>query len=119
MCAEFFHFFVQGETRRVGCECEQHAARLAEINGMKVRAIDYWRDVVAEVEEMLTPLALFGFVLRAKGNVMRRPSRDAAGRSVGLTQQVDNSAGRGVVRGCKPKPIPRLFNQSIPEALGQ
>ena len=119
MGAEFFQFFVQGETGWLGCDFEQHAARLAEINGMKVRAIDYRRDVVAEVDEMLAPLELFGFVFRAKGNVMHRTSRDAAGRGVGLTQEVDNSARRGVVRGCKPKPIPRFFNQSLAEALGQ
>ena len=70
MHTEFLQFLVRGKTGRVSCDFEQHAARLAEINGMKIRAIDYWRDVVAKINEMFAPLALFGFVLRSKRNVM-------------------------------------------------
>ena len=105
MPAQFFHFFVQGETGRLGGDFEQHAARLAEINGMKISAIDYRRDVVAKIDEVLAPLELFGFVLRSKCNVMHRTGRDAAHRGVGLTQQVYKFARRRVVRGCKPKPV--------------
>lgn len=62
--------FIQCKTGWLGCDFEQHAARLAEVNGMKIRAIDYWRDVVAKIDQMFAPLELFGLVLCAKGNVM-------------------------------------------------
>ena len=94
MRAEFLQFFVQRKTGWLGSDFEQHAAGLAEINGMKISAIDHRRDVVAEIDEMLAPLKLFGVVLRSKSNVMHRTGRDAAHRGVGLTQQVNDSAGR-------------------------
>ena len=70
MRAEFFQFFVQRKTGWLGSDFEQHAAGLAEIDGMKISAIDHRRDVVAEIDEMLAPLELFGVVLRSKSNVM-------------------------------------------------
>ena len=70
MRTEFFHFFVQRKTGRLGRDFEQHAAGLAEIDGMKISAVDYWRDVVAKIDEMLAPLELFRLVLRSKRNVM-------------------------------------------------
>src|SRR5437762_2348813 len=119
MHTEFFDFLVQRETGWVGRDFEQHAAGFTEVNGMKISAIDYWRHVVAKIDETLAPLELFGLVLRSKRNVMHRTSRDAAGRGVRLTQQVDNSAGRSVVRGCKPKAVSRLVNQTIAERVGE
>ena len=56
MRAELFEFLVQRKTGWLGCDFKEHAARLAEINGMKIRAIDYWCDVVAEIDEMFAPL---------------------------------------------------------------
>ena len=70
MRAEFFQLFIQRKTGWLGCDFKQHAARLAEIDGMKISAIDYWRDVVAKIDEMLAPLELFSLVLRSKRNVM-------------------------------------------------
>ena len=70
MHTEFFHFLVQRKTGRLGRDFEQHAARFTEINGMKISAIDYWRDVVAKFDEMLAPLELFGLVLGSKRNVV-------------------------------------------------
>ena len=70
MCTEFVQFFIQSKAGRLSRDFKQHATGLAEINGMKVSAIDYWRDVVAKVDEMLAPLELFGLVLRSKRNVM-------------------------------------------------
>ena len=70
MRAEFVQFFVQRETGRLSRDFKQHAAGFAEVNGMKVSAIDYWRDVVAKIDEMLAPLELFRLVLRSKRNVM-------------------------------------------------
>ena len=70
MRAEFFQFLVQCKTGRLGRDFKQHAAGFSEINGMKISAVDYWRDVVAKIHEMFAPLELLGFVLRPKGNVM-------------------------------------------------
>src|SRR6478672_9855192 len=104
MRSEFLQFFVQRETWRLSRDFEQHAVRLAEINGMKIIAIHHWRDVVAETDEMLAPLELFGVVLRSKSDVMDRTGSDAAHRGVGLRKQVNDSAGRRAVRGGKAKP---------------
>ena len=70
MRAEFFQLFVQRKAGRLSRDFEQHAAGFAEINGMKISAIDHWRDVVAKFDEMLAPLELFRLVLRSKRNVM-------------------------------------------------
>src|SRR4029077_4549360 len=117
MRTKFVQFLVQRETGRLGFDFKQHAARLAEINGMKISAIDHGRDIVATIDEMFAPLELFRLVLRSKGNVMHRTGRDAARRGVGLTQQVDNSARRTVVRGYEPKPVARFVSQTIAEAV--
>src|SRR4029077_2436787 len=117
MRTEFLQFFVQRKTGWLGRDFEQHAAGLAEINGMKISAIDHRRDVAAKVDEMLAPLELFGLVLRAEGNMMHRTGRNATHRGVGLTKQVDNSAGRRDVRGRESKPVARFVNQTIAEAF--
>ena len=70
MHTEFFHFLVQRKTGRLRRDFEQHAAGFSEVNGMKISAVDYWRDVVAKIHQMLAPLKLLGFVLRPEGNVM-------------------------------------------------
>ena len=117
MCTEFFQVFVQRKTGRLGRDFEQHAAGLAEIDGMKISAIHHWRDVVAEIDETLAPLKLFDIVLRSKSNMMHRTGGDPAHRGVGLTKQVDNFAGRRVVRGGESKPVARFVEQTIAETL--
>src|SRR2546430_5914152 len=52
----------------------------AEIDGMKIDAIHHRRDIVAEIDEMLAPLELFGIVLCAKRNMMHRTGGDASDR---------------------------------------
>src|SRR5436190_23558412 len=117
MHAEFLQVFVQRKTGRLSRDFGQHAAGLAKIDGMKISAIDHRRDVVAEIDEMLAPLKLFGVVLCSKSNVMHRTGGDAAHRGVRLTKQVNESAGLRAVRGGKAKPIPRLVNETVAEDL--
>src|SRR5262245_56177816 len=105
MHSEFFDFLVQRKTRRLSCDLKEHAAGFAEIDGMKISAIDDWRDVVAEIDKTLAPLKLFGLILGSKRNVMHRTSGHAARRAVWLTQQVDNSARSRIVGGNKPESI--------------
>ena len=120
MRAELFQFFVQRKTGWLGSDLKQHAAGLAEIDGMKISAIDHRRDVVAEIDEMLAPLQLFRFVLRSKGNMMHRTGRDPAHRGVGLTKQINMILPDAelVPRG-KAKPVARFFNQTIAEAISK
>src|SRR5215470_9766838 len=101
MVAEFFHLLVQRETGRFSGDFKEHAARFAEINGMKISAIDYWRDVIAKIDETLAPLELFGLILGSKRNVMHRTGRNAAHRGIGLTQQINDSPKRRVI--CRDK----------------
>ncbi len=70
MCTEFVQFFIQSKAGRLSRDFKQDATGLTEVNGMKVSAIDYRRDVVAKIDEMLAPLELFGLVLRSKRNVV-------------------------------------------------
>ena len=70
MRTEFFQLLVQSKTWWLGRDLKEHAAGFAEINGMKIGAIDHWRHVVAKIDEMFAPLELFVIVLRAKRDVM-------------------------------------------------
>src|SRR5262245_63220128 len=117
MRAEFLQFFVYRKTGRLSCDFEQHTAGIAEINRMKIIAIHHRRDVIAKIDEMLAPLKLFGVVLRSKSNVMHRAGGDAADCGIGLTKQVNDSAGRRIVRRSKAKPILRLVNQTVAEGF--
>src|SRR5207249_5918108 len=119
MRAEFFQFFVQSETRWLRRDFKKHATGFAEIDGMKIRAIDHWRDVVAEIDEMFAPLELFGFVLCAKGNVMNRTRSDAPHPGVRQAKQVNDSARRHVVRRGKAKSVSRFLNQAITKSVGE
>src|SRR5438034_8274801 len=105
MLAELLEFFVQGKTRWHRRDFEQHAAGFAEINGMKIRPIDHWRDVITKLDEMFAPLELFGFILRPERNMMHRSRRDAARLSVGHAKQINDSARRRVVRRRKAKSV--------------
>src|SRR5689334_9265446 len=98
MRAELFKLFIQSEAGRLGRDLKKHAAGFAEINGMKIRAIDHWRHVVAELDELLAPLELFGLILRAERNMMHRTRRYAPHPGVGHAEQINYSAGCRVVR---------------------
>src|SRR6476661_10869335 len=105
MRTEFFHLFIEGKTRWFGRDFKKHAAGFAKINGMKIRAIDHWRHVVAKVDQMFAPLELFLLVLRAKRDVMHRTPRDLAHPRVRQTKQINNSARSRLVRRGKPKSV--------------
>ena len=70
MRAEFLQFFVQGETGRLRGDFKKDAAGFAEINRMKIGAIDHWCDVVTKLDELVAPIELFGLILRPEGNMM-------------------------------------------------
>ena len=80
MRAEFFQLFIQSKTGWLGCDFKKHAAGFAKINGMKIRAIDHWRLVVAKIDQMFAPLELFLLVLCAKRDVMHRTRTDQSVR---------------------------------------
>src|SRR5882724_1982353 len=119
MRTEFFQLFIKSETGRLGRDFKKHAAGFAEINGMKIGAIDHWRHVITKVDEMFAPLELFVLVLGAECNVMHRARRDLAHPRVGQTKQVDDSARRRVVRRGKPKSVSRFLDQTIAETVGE
>src|SRR6266496_396100 len=119
MRTEFVQFLVQGKTGWLRRNFKQHAAGFSEINRMKVRAIDYRRDVVANIHEMFAPLELFMLVLRSKRDVMHRTRSDAAHACVGQTKQVNDSARRRLVQRSKPKSVSRFLNQTITETVGE
>src|SRR6476620_4040755 len=105
MRTEFFRLFIESKTGWFGRDFKKHAAGFAKINRMKIRAIDYWRHVVAKVDQMFAPLELFVFVLHAKCDVMHRTCRDPPQPGVRQTKQINNSARRRLVRRGKPKSV--------------
>src|SRR5207248_6577725 len=115
MLTEFFHLLVQGETGRLGRNLEENATGLSEINRMKISPIHHRRRIVAKIDEMSAPLELFGIVLCAKRNMMNRTGGDAPHPGVRQTEQVNDSARRGVVRRCKAKSISGFVDQTIAE----
>ena len=119
MITEFFQRFVQSKTRGLGRDFKKHAAWFAEIDGMKIRPIDHWRDVVTKIDKLLAPLELFGLILRAKCDMMHRTRRDPAHTRIGQTQQVNDSARRRVVGRSKAKPVARFLDQTIAETVGE
>src|SRR5262245_35226570 len=119
MHTKFFQFFVQSEAGRVSGDFKKDPAWFSEIDRMKISAIDYRRNVVAKVDETLAPLKLFGLIPCPKGNVMHRTGGDATHRSVWLTQQVNDSPYRRVVRREEAESISRFINQTIAEGLGE
>src|SRR6266498_3151448 len=78
MRTEFFQFLVQGKTGWLSRDFEKHAAGFTKINRMKIRAVDHWRHVVPEIDQMFAPLELFMLVLRSTRDVMHRTCSDAA-----------------------------------------
>jgi hypothetical protein len=45
---------------------------------VEINAIDYWRDVVVEIDQLLAPLQLLGLIFRSKRDVVHRTGRHAA-----------------------------------------
>src|SRR5437016_5396097 len=119
MCAEFFQLLVQSKTWWLGRDFKKHAAGFAEIDGMKIRPIDHWGDVITKLDELLAPLQLFGFILRPERNVMHRTRSDPARPGVGQTKQIDDSAGCRVVWRGKTKPVARFLEQRIAKTVGE
>src|SRR5882724_3202143 len=119
MRTEFFQLFIKSETGRLGRDFKKHVAGFAEINGMKIGAIDHWRHVITKGDETFAPLELFVLILRAECNVMHRTRSDAADARIWQTKQVDDSARRRVVRRGKPKSVSRFVDQTITETVGE
>src|SRR5437667_7082268 len=119
MRTAFFQFCGQSKTGWLGRDLKKHAAGFAEINRMKIRAIDHRRHVVPKIDETFAPLELFGLVLCAKRNMMHRTRSDAAHTCVGQAKQVNDSAGCRVVWRGKPKSVARFLEQTIAETVGE
>src|SRR5260370_11504146 len=119
MRTEFLQLYVQSKTGWLGRYLKKPATWFAEIDGMKIRAINYRRHVVAKIDEMFAPLELFGIVLRAKRNMMHRTRSDSPHPRVGQTEQVNDSARHGVVGRDKAKSVSRFLDQTIAETVSE
>src|SRR3954466_14742829 len=80
---------VGGKARPVGGDFEEDAAGLAEINGMKILAIDHRRDAKAERVQFFAELHLLLFVFRAEGDVMDGTGGDVPEPDIRSLEQVD------------------------------
>ena len=119
MVAQFLNIFVQCETWRIGRDLKQHAARLAEVNRVKISSIDHRSYVVTEIDETFAPHELLGGIAGAKCDVMDRASCYATGRTVGRAQQIDNPSGFCFARCRQSKTTIQLFHQPVTKRFGQ
>ena len=79
------------EIRWIGSDLEEHAAGLAEVDGLEVLPVQHRRDIEAQGQNGLPPSELLGLIARAEGDVMHRARAHPSAHLVGLAQQVDNS----------------------------
>ena len=86
---------------------------------MKIRPIDHRRDIIAEIYEMFVPLQLFGFVLCAKGNMMHRTRRDPAHAGVWHAEEINDPAGRRLLRRREAESVSRFLDQMITKTIGE
>ena len=86
--AQRFNRFIQSESWRIRRKFEQHPARLAEVNRMKVGAVQHGR-YIQMLRNFLATLYLRGVVLGAKSDVMYRTSAQASELRIGIDQQID------------------------------
>ena len=70
MVAKVFDRFIHGKSRSLRRNLKQNSAGLAEINGMKIEAVDHRRNVETEIDQLFSPAQLFFVVCTAKRNVM-------------------------------------------------
>src|SRR3954470_20799778 len=85
---------IDGETGTVGRDFEQNPARLAEVDGVKIEAIDDGRYMKAEPNDLLAPVHLLRVVRAAKCNVMHRAGGIYSERAVRSLDQVELRAGQ-------------------------
>ena len=86
---------------------------------MKINAIDYRSNIVTKIDEPFSPLQLLLFVMRSKCDVMHRSRSDTPSTGIGQAKQVNNSAGRAIVRRCEPKPVFRFLDQTVTECISE
>src|SRR5881394_1479898 len=77
--AEILQRFIHREARRVGGDLEEHAARLAEIDGVEIFAVHHGCDVVTLRGDQRAPGTLLLIAGRAKGHVMYTAGGDMSG----------------------------------------
>src|SRR3981081_94618 len=73
---------INGESRRIGRDFEENAARLTKIDRVEVLAIDHRRNGQTGRDELFSPGDLFFVIGSAKRDVMNRSGSDMAETSV-------------------------------------
>src|ERR1700682_2590736 len=92
--AQVLDRFVGGKSRSFGRNFKENPARVAEINRMKILAIDHWRDAKAKIAKLVSPLQLLLLVRAAKRDVMHGAGGNISEMTVRPLQQIDLSTGR-------------------------
>src|SRR5579884_3484086 len=77
MRAQRLHRLIGGKARWAGGDLENHAARLAEVDGVEVLPVQHWRDIQSSIDEPLAPFALSLVVGHPPRDVVNRANRDA------------------------------------------
>src|SRR5207237_10860080 len=100
----------------VGCNLEQHAARLAEIHRMEIIAIDHRSDVESERDELGANLCLSDIVRCSKRYVMNSSCSHHSGPESGNATQIND--GCDLTRSAsKPKNARLLAHRTKSECV--
>src|ERR1700730_6097694 len=90
--AEVRGILVRGEARLCRCELEQHAARLAEVDGLEPETVDQLGRPGAGLQDALPDLQLVLLVPRAPGDMVDRSGAGDSGRGGGRVEHVAAAA---------------------------
>ena len=114
--AELVERLVDGEARAVGRDLEEHAGRLAVVDGLEIGAVDDRADLQAVLEEDVAGGDLGGVVADAEGDVVDRAGAVEAARERGIVQQVDVGALTAVAGGITGA-MARLADELVAHAV--
>src|ERR1700682_5291216 len=93
--AEVRGILVRGEAGPCRCELEQHAARLAEVDGTEPETVDQLGWPGAGLQDALPDLQLVLLVPRAPGDMVDRSGAGDSGRGGGRGEYGAGGAARG------------------------
>src|SRR5215469_3515823 len=87
---------VPGKARRVSRDFKQHASGFAEINGMKILAVNNWGDVVFEFRQFTPPTLLLLVGCGSPSHVMDGSYGNSSESCFRSANQVDHRTGHSV-----------------------
>ena len=90
--AELFGELVHGESGRVRCDLEEYAARLTEVDRVKIRSVNYRRYVEPQLHQPFAPSLLLVIVRRPPRDMMNRANADFPTEEITWDEEVHSGS---------------------------